>query len=89
MEEGIQLAVEAVRAGIENDLGSGSQVDVCVIRQDGAFYQRAVVREQELRWATTSVTLPQVVLQACPRSLLPTVSWANRPMSAPGVQIYT
>jgi 20S proteasome subunit beta 2 len=53
VEEGIQLAVDAVRAGIENDLGSGSQIDVCVIRREGAFCQRALVREQELTWTTS------------------------------------
>ncbi len=30
VEEGIKLAIDAVRAGIEHDLGSGSQFDVCV-----------------------------------------------------------
>lgn len=55
VEEGIKLAIDAVRAGIENDLGSGSQIDVCVIRREGAFFQRAIVREQELTWKTTSL----------------------------------
>ncbi len=48
--EGMRLAVDAVQAGIDNDLGSGSQVDVCVIGRGGAFYRRAVAREEELRW---------------------------------------
>ncbi len=52
--EGIRLAVDAVRAGIDNDLGSGSQVDVCVIGRRGVFYRRAVAMEEELRWTTTS-----------------------------------
>lgn len=30
----IDLAAEAIKAGIFNDLGSGSNVDVCVIQQD-------------------------------------------------------
>ena len=30
-EEGIDLVCEAIRFGIFNDLGSGSNVDVCVI----------------------------------------------------------
>jgi len=50
----MRLAVDAVRAGIENDLGSGSQVDVCVIGRGGVFYRRAVAREEELTWKTTS-----------------------------------
>ena len=56
IQEGIQLAVDAVRAGIDNDLGSGSQVDVCVISKEGVFYRRAVVREEELEWVVLSPT---------------------------------
>ena len=52
--EGIQLAVDAVRAGIDNDLGSGSQVDVCVIGPGGVFYQRAVAKEEELQWMSNN-----------------------------------
>jgi 20S proteasome subunit beta 2 len=52
VEEGIQLAVDAVRAGINNDLGSGSQVDVCVISREGVLYRRAVVREEEIDWVS-------------------------------------
>jgi 20S proteasome subunit beta 2 len=33
-EEAIALASEAIKAGIFNDLGSGSNVDVCVIQKD-------------------------------------------------------
>lgn len=50
VEEGIRLAVEAVKAGIDNDLGSGSQVDVCVISAGGVIYRRAIVKEEELEW---------------------------------------
>ncbi|XP_047095724.1 proteasome subunit beta type-7-B-like [Lolium rigidum] len=39
-EEGIQLVAEAISAGIFNDLGSGSNVDVCVITQGGTEYLR-------------------------------------------------
>lgn len=34
-EEGIELVKRAILAGIFNDLGSGSNVDTCVIRTDG------------------------------------------------------
>lgn len=34
-EEGIALVSKAIRAGIFNDLGSGGNVDVCVITKDG------------------------------------------------------
>ena len=33
-EEAVALASEAIKAGIFNDLGSGSNVDVCVIEND-------------------------------------------------------
>ncbi|KAI3928103.1 hypothetical protein MKW98_023704 [Papaver atlanticum] len=39
-EEGIHLVSEAIRSGIFNDLGSGSNVDICVITKDGAEYLR-------------------------------------------------
>jgi len=53
IQEGIQLAVDAVKAGIDNDLGSGSQVDVCVISCEGVLYRRAVISEEEIEWIST------------------------------------
>jgi len=35
VEEGKNLVAKAIRAGIFNDLGSGGNVDVCVITKDG------------------------------------------------------
>lgn len=32
-EEGKELVADAIRAGVFNDLGSGSNVDICVIRK--------------------------------------------------------
>lgn len=34
-EEGIKLACDAILAGVFNDLGSGSNVDICIIKKDG------------------------------------------------------
>merc|ERR1712098_541713 len=34
-EEGKALVADAIKAGIFNDLGSGSNVDVCIITKDG------------------------------------------------------
>jgi len=34
-EEGMALVQKAIRAGIFNDLGSGGNIDVCVIKKDG------------------------------------------------------
>jgi len=33
-DEAVELASEAIKAGIFNDLGSGSNVDVCIIEKD-------------------------------------------------------
>lgn len=38
--EGIQLVRDAIAAGIFNDLGSGSNVDICVIKKSGVSYKR-------------------------------------------------
>eukprot|EP00563_Minutocellus_polymorphus_P004900 CAMPEP_0181045050 /NCGR_PEP_ID=MMETSP1070-20121207/13597_1 /TAXON_ID=265543 /ORGANISM="Minutocellus polymorphus, Strain NH13" /LENGTH=451 /DNA_ID=CAMNT_0023123545 /DNA_START=26 /DNA_END=1378 /DNA_ORIENTATION=- len=48
VEEAIQICKDAVGAGITNDLGSGSQIDLCVISPTGVTYQRAVVKEESL-----------------------------------------
>jgi len=42
------LAVRAVKAGIDNDLGSGSQVDICIITRHGVEYKRAYLEEEHL-----------------------------------------
>lgn len=39
-EQGIKLVRDAIAAGIFNDLGSGSNVDVCVIKKDKVDYLR-------------------------------------------------
>uniref|UniRef100_U5ETU2 Proteasome subunit beta n=1 Tax=Corethrella appendiculata TaxID=1370023 RepID=U5ETU2_9DIPT len=39
-EEGKKLVRDAIAAGVFNDLGSGSNIDLCVITKDGAKYLR-------------------------------------------------
>jgi len=39
-EEGIKLVAKAIKSGIFNDLGSGSNVDVCVITKDDCTMHR-------------------------------------------------
>ena len=47
IDEAIALVVKAVKAGIDHDLGSGSQVDLCIITSDGiANYTRCYVPEE-------------------------------------------
>lgn len=49
VEEGIDLVQRAILAGIQNDLGSGSQVDLCIVYPDGSSkMQRCVVPEEHL-----------------------------------------
>lgn len=40
IEDGIKLVAQAIKAGIFNDLGSGSNVDICVITREGVNYLR-------------------------------------------------
>ena len=52
-EDAIKLCADAIQAGIFNDLGSGSNVDVCVITQEKTQLLRNYitpnVREQKMR----------------------------------------
>mmetsp|Transcript_8172 Transcript_8172/g.12155 ORF Transcript_8172/g.12155 Transcript_8172/m.12155 type:complete len:496 (-) Transcript_8172:108-1595(-) len=48
LDEAVELVTAAVRAGITNDLGSGSQIDMCIIKKGGVEYRRAVESEQKL-----------------------------------------
>ncbi len=46
-EEAVGLASEAIQAGIFNDLGSGSNVDVCVITKEKAQLLRNYIKPNE------------------------------------------
>ena len=48
LDDAIDLVRSAIAAGITNDLGSGSQVDLCIIGRRGVRYHRAYVKEEEL-----------------------------------------
>ncbi|KAG7337884.1 proteasome subunit beta [Nitzschia inconspicua] len=49
LEKGIELVQRSILSGIRNDLGSGSQVDLCVIFPDGSSrHNRRVVPEEFL-----------------------------------------
>ncbi|KAI9474651.1 proteasome core particle subunit beta 2 [Coemansia sp. RSA 989] len=57
-EEAVEMVKDAIEAGIFNDLGSGSNVDVCVITKDNVEYIRGhsqpnerVPKEQSYRFA--------------------------------------
>ncbi|KAJ2076962.1 proteasome core particle subunit beta 2 [Coemansia sp. RSA 988] len=68
-DEGVELVKDAIEAGIFNDLGSGSNVDVCVITKGNVEYLRGystpnerVPKEQSYRFArgTTEFIVPRV-----------------------------
>ncbi|KAF8821915.1 putative proteasome subunit beta type 7 precursor, partial [Cardiosporidium cionae] len=42
IEEGKALVIRAIRGGILNDLGSGSNVDICVVTKEGKKMTRAI-----------------------------------------------
>ncbi|KAJ2801606.1 proteasome core particle subunit beta 2 [Coemansia guatemalensis] len=67
-DEGVELVKDAIEAGIFNDLGSGSNVDVCVITRGNVEYLRGystpnerVPKEQSYRFArgTTEFIVPR------------------------------
>ncbi len=43
-EEGMELVARAICSGIYNDLGSGSNVDLCIITKDGVRLSSHSVR---------------------------------------------
>lgn len=85
MEEGIQMVKEAILSGIENDMGSGSQVDICIIKGDKAGrvsseYTRAVVPEEELEASMKNPT--SIGTNAATVSSIPGVNgFSNVPFS--------
>merc|ERR1719352_722718 len=50
IEEGKALVAKAIRAGIFNDLGSGGNVDVCVITKDGGNVLRNYEKPNERKF---------------------------------------
>lgn len=46
-EEATELCSQAIQSGIFNDLGSGSNVDVCIIKEDLTTLKRGFVQPNE------------------------------------------
>lgn len=55
-EEAIKLTSDAILAGIFNDLGSGSNVDVCVITQDKTTLMRNYIKPNQREQKQKSYT---------------------------------
>merc|ERR1712187_122947 len=73
-EEGIKLVAKAIKAGIFNDLGSGGNVDVCVIKKDaGGTILRNMEKPNERKFRTqykgfpmgTTGILKEDILKLC------------------------
>ncbi|KAJ3020262.1 Proteasome subunit beta type-7 [Thoreauomyces humboldtii] len=47
LEEAMELVKDAISAGVFNDLGSGSNVDLCVITKEGVDYRRGYDKPNE------------------------------------------
>jgi len=69
-DEAIKLAADAIQAGIFNDLGSGSNVDVCVITEDKTTLMRNYItpnvreskqRNYRFKRGTTAVLNEKVI----------------------------
>lgn len=67
-EEAEALVTRAILSGITNDLGSGSNVDLCTIDQSGAVYQRNVKVPDESKTGFKPI-FPIVFKPGGPRSL--------------------
>lgn len=63
LEDGKQLVRKAISAGVFNDLGSGSNIDLCVITRDGAKHLRTetIASERGERLGAYSI-LPNTTL---------------------------
>lgn len=58
-QEAIDLASDAIQAGIFNDLGSGSNVDVCVITKDKTTLKRGHIKPNERSKKQKSYVFPR------------------------------
>jgi len=58
-EEGLKLVVTAIRGGIFNDLGSGGNVNICIIRNNGdVTYTEGYQRPNEKDVLVARINLP-------------------------------
>ena len=58
-EDAKRLVQDAIRAGIFNDLGSGSNVDLCVIRKNSVEMLRNMEKSNEQSELRASITRPK------------------------------
>merc|ERR1719502_1003423 len=58
-EQGMALVQKAIRAGIFNDLGSGGNVDVCVITKDGGTIHRNIEKPNPRKFKAAHKAFPK------------------------------
>jgi 20S proteasome subunit beta 2 len=76
VEDGIALCQQAIVAGIKNDLGSGSQVDICVMYPNGTSkLQRCVVPEETLQdeFRSSSKSIAAAALPKAEEATMPSI----------------
>lgn len=59
-EEGKKLVRDAIAGGVFNDLGSGSNIDLCVIRKDSTEYLRNYELANKKGERSVSLDLPGI-----------------------------
>ena len=57
-EEAIELVSQAILAGVYNDLGSGSNVDVCILKKDSMEMKRNYLTPMDEKPLRASVKKP-------------------------------
>ncbi|EKX74049.1 proteasome subunit beta 7, putative [Theileria equi strain WA] len=70
IEDATKLAVKAISAGITNDLGSGGNVDVCVITKDGAEHIRTAAKVCGRTYSSSNFTFAPGTTQILKQNIL-------------------
>jgi 20S proteasome subunit beta 2 len=59
IKEGMDLVAKAIKAGIFNDLGSGGNVDICVITKDGGKIHRNIEKPNPRKFKAVHTPFPR------------------------------
>jgi 20S proteasome subunit beta 2 len=87
-EDALALAVEAVRAGIVHDLGSGSQVDAVIISaRNGCQFRRCIVPEESLPPTRHTNTSNNVITSKNENMNLGVNGFGNTPFSVRSTRV--
>lgn len=91
LNEATQLVKDAVAAGISNDLGSGSQIDLCIINRDSVEYRRAVVAEEILpsQKASTQQKLNNLAVQGEENNVMGVNGFGSLPYKVKSSRVVT